>query len=42
MPSRWYYELYKHHRIGVYIALKYLEYAYLSDECDQKTVDLLF
>lgn len=43
MPElRWYYELYKNHRIGCQFAMKYLEYAYSSKECDQKTIDLLF
>lgn len=43
MPElRWYYELYCNDRIGYEFATKYLEYAYLSNECDQKTVDMLF
>lgn len=43
MPElRWYYELYWSDRIGNQFAVKYLEYAYLSNECDQKTVDMLF
>ena len=43
MPElRWYYEMFVHHKVGYEYALKYLECAYLSKECDQKTVDLLF
>lgn len=43
MPElRWYYELYRNHPTGIRYAVKYLEDAYASPECDQKTVDLLF
>lgn len=43
MPElRWYYELYRNDPIGYQFAVKYLEDAYLSNECDQKTVDMLF
>ena len=43
MPElRWYYELYRNDHIGYEFATKYLEHAYLSNECDQKTVDMLF
>lgn len=43
MPEcRWYYEIYVNHEKGYLYALKYLEYAFSSNECDQKTIDLLF
>lgn len=46
MPElRWYYELYHNHSQGVEdydFLIKCLDDAYLSDKCDQKTVDLLF
>ena len=43
MPElRWYYEMYHNDPVGHQIAVEYLEKAYLSDKCDQKTVDMLF
>ena len=43
MPElRWYYELYRNHPTGIRYAVNYLDDAYASPECDQKTVDLLF
>ena len=43
MPElRWYYEMFTNHRIGYKNAVQYLEDAYASNECDQKTIDLLF
>ncbi len=43
MPElRWYYEMFRNDRIGYKFATGYLEDAYNSDKCDQKTVDLLF
>ncbi len=43
MPElRWYYELFRNHPAGAEPAVRYLEAAYESIACDQKTVDLLF
>ena len=43
MPElRWYYELFINHGTGYKYAVQYLEYAYASNDCDQKTIDLLF
>lgn len=43
MPQlRWFYELYQNDRFGVIYAKEMLHRAYLSEDCDQKTVDLLF
>lgn len=43
MPEcRWYYELFRNHKQGYQAAVKYLEIAYSSMKCDQKTIDLLF
>ena len=43
MPElRWYYELFRNDRIGYKYARGYLDDAYNSEKCDQKTVDLLF
>lgn len=43
MPElRWYYELFRNHPAGAESAVRYLEAAYESIACDQKTVDLLF
>lgn len=43
MPElRWYYELFINHKIGYKYAVQYLEYAYASKDCDQKTIDFLF
>lgn len=43
MPQlRWYYELYWNDSIGAMYAAEMLEKAYLSDERDKKTVELLF
>ncbi len=43
MPElRWYYEMFRNDRIGYKYATEYLQDAYNSDKCDQKTVDLLF
>ena len=43
MPElRWYYELFINHRIAYKYAVQYLEDAYRSNACDQKTIDLLY
>ena len=43
MPEcRWYYELFRNHKQGYQAVVKYLEIAYSSMKCDQKTIDLLF
>lgn len=43
MPElRWYYEMFYNDRIGYKYATRYLEEAYHSEKCDQKTVDMLF
>ena len=43
MPQlRWFYELYQNDKVGVIYAKEMLQRAYLSEDCDQKTVDLLF
>ncbi len=43
MPElRWYYELFRNDRYGSRQASVYLNQAYASPECDQKTTDLLF
>lgn len=43
MPElRWYYEMFRNHREGYKYAIEYLEEAYNSDKCDQRTIDLLF
>lgn len=43
MPQlRWFYELYRNDKFGCMYAKDMLEKAYLSEDCDQKTVELLF
>lgn len=43
MPElRWFYELYNSDKFGVEYAMEFLEKAYYSQECDDKTVSLLF
>lgn len=43
MPQlRWFYELYRHDKIGVEYAYEMLEKAYIHEMCDEKTVELLF
>ena len=43
MPQlRWYYQLYKHDRVGHQYAFDMLKKAYAHDKCDKQTVDLLF
>ena len=43
MPQlRWFYELYRNDKFGVKYAVDMLKKAYLSDDCDKKTIELLF